>query len=595
MALPTDYDTVEVRGRYTYLTGGPVNGQVKFAGKSIAVSASTKTVIIPAEISAILGTDGEFSVWLPATDDPDIAPNGWTYTVKEAFPGGRIFEIDVPLSAKVNGIDLATVAPTSGASGFPTAFVTLTAYQSGLGAAQTTANNALAATQTAPTVVNVKKYGAVADGATLNDAAIAAALSDVPSQGGVLFFPRGTYNIAAPVTARSNLIIRGEGRSATRLVQTDPNKDGIANTGNGLQYLTIEDIDVRCSAATGTGVGLNLGNNLAASSYLALLRVNVQGFGGTGIYLGRWIASTVTDVRSQGHGGHGFHLDKGTSYTLSGCYALSCQQSGYRLSGSPLNYTTLIATATDSCGIGYDLDTVQGVTMIGCGNESGVNRSASYPGIGIRVNGGSNVGIYQHFAYANTSTGIYLTGLATNVTIVGYRDNTPAGGPGSTSIKTDAGVQAVINDPKIDGVTSYAAGTVASINNGTRSDLVASGSTSVLRATANTGGATNTQPVLHVVGADSSNRAIGAQLGADTNARWMVDINGRTEWGSGVAVRDVALYRKGADLLATDDALFLANQASQPATPSGGGVLFVESGALKFKGSSGTVTTLGLA
>jgi hypothetical protein len=39
----------------------------------------------------------------------------------------------------------------------------------------------------------------------------------------------------------------------------------------------------------------------------------------------------------------------------------------------------------------------------------------------------------------------------------------------------------------------------------------------------------------------------------------------------------------------------LTNVASPPATPSGGGVLYVESGALKYKGSSGTVTTLGSA
>jgi hypothetical protein len=40
--------------------------------------------------------------------------------------------------------------------------------------------------------------------------------------------------------------------------------------------------------------------------------------------------------------------------------------------------------------------------------------------------------------------------------------------------------------------------------------------------------------------------------------------------------------------------IFVAN-SSEPATPTGGGVLFVEAGALKFKGSGGTVTTLGPA
>jgi hypothetical protein len=39
---------------------------------------------------------------------------------------------------------------------------------------------------------------------------------------------------------------------------------------------------------------------------------------------------------------------------------------------------------------------------------------------------------------------------------------------------------------------------------------------------------------------------------------------------------------------------FMSNQ-SQPATPTGGGTLFVELGALRYIGSSGTVTTLGVA
>ena len=44
-----------------------------------------------------------------------------------------------------------------------------------------------------------------------------------------------------------------------------------------------------------------------------------------------------------------------------------------------------------------------------------------------------------------------------------------------------------------------------------------------------------------------------------------------------------------------EKSVYVANTASVPGTPSGGGVLYVESGALKYKGSSGTVTTLGAA
>jgi hypothetical protein len=37
------------------------------------------------------------------------------------------------------------------------------------------------------------------------------------------------------------------------------------------------------------------------------------------------------------------------------------------------------------------------------------------------------------------------------------------------------------------------------------------------------------------------------------------------------------------------------SNATTPATPTGGGVLYVEGGALKYKGSSGTVTVVAAA
>jgi len=45
----------------------------------------------------------------------------------------------------------------------------------------------------------------------------------------------------------------------------------------------------------------------------------------------------------------------------------------------------------------------------------------------------------------------------------------------------------------------------------------------------------------------------------------------------------------------TTTAQLKISNGSAPSTPTGGGILYVESGALKYKGSSGTVTTLGNA
>lgn len=48
----------------------------------------------------------------------------------------------------------------------------------------------------------------------------------------------------------------------------------------------------------------------------------------------------------------------------------------------------------------------------------------------------------------------------------------------------------------------------------------------------------------------------------------------------------------GEMILGQEGALYMANRASVPGTPGGGGYLYTESGALKYKGSSGTVTTI---
>lgn len=130
MSLPLNYDTVPVRGKYVYLDGTTASGQVKFSGKVAAISDAADTIILPNTIIAPLDADGSFTVNLPATDDPDVLPNGWTYTVTESLTGGsgRTYDIDVPISAKSTGIDLSDVAPRPAATGTSTAFVTLTAF-----------------------------------------------------------------------------------------------------------------------------------------------------------------------------------------------------------------------------------------------------------------------------------------------------------------------------------------------------------------------------------------------------------------------------------------------------------------------------------
>jgi hypothetical protein len=58
---------------------------------------------------------------------------------------------------------------------------------------------------------NVKAYGAVGDGSTDDNVAIAAAITAIPSTGGVLYFPPGTYKDSAGHTLSKPITVRGDG------------------------------------------------------------------------------------------------------------------------------------------------------------------------------------------------------------------------------------------------------------------------------------------------------------------------------------------------------------------------------------------------
>lgn len=67
-------------------------------------------------------------------------------------------------------------------------------------------------------VANVTAYGAVSDGLTDNSAFISAALASLPSTGGTLYFPSGTYLCGTiQISGKSNILIRGDGWSSTTI------------------------------------------------------------------------------------------------------------------------------------------------------------------------------------------------------------------------------------------------------------------------------------------------------------------------------------------------------------------------------------------
>jgi len=102
-------------------------------------------------------------------------------------------------------------------------------------------------------------------------------------------------------------------------------------------------------------------------------------------------------------------------------------------------------------------------------------------------------------------------------------------------------------------------------------------------------GATRLEVISDTTGAAlriyDSTATIGVNLLSVTSASpsWLA-LNGNFGIGTTTATEKLTL----------DGRQFLSNQTA-PGTPTAGGIIYVESGALKYIGSSGTITTLGVA
>lgn len=109
MALAPSLSTVTITGNYVDYEGTAIQGQVRFTLGDVLRNGTDDQMVAPSSVVVPLSS-GAFSVTLPATNDPDIVPNPFTYTVEESFPGGRSYTISVPYDT-VGSLDLADLSP----------------------------------------------------------------------------------------------------------------------------------------------------------------------------------------------------------------------------------------------------------------------------------------------------------------------------------------------------------------------------------------------------------------------------------------------------------------------------------------------------
>lgn len=116
-------------------------------------------------------------------------------------------------------------------------------------------------------VINVKDYGAVGDGSTDDTSAVGDAFGAVPTTGGTIYFPAGTYKLSTSLSVADRPIaIVGEGIGVSILQWTAAaTTEGISISQDLPTYFTaVRDLSLKTLETTPAGTGLHI--TLSASN-----------------------------------------------------------------------------------------------------------------------------------------------------------------------------------------------------------------------------------------------------------------------------------------------------------------------------------------
>ena len=473
----------------------------------------------------------------------------------------------------------------------------------------------------AASVINAADYGAVGDGTADDTTAIQAALNVLNTAGGGILDLRGKSYVAGQLTLFPSCgIVNGRlklknsantwmlylGGSATRgnrdwlvdRVTFDGNKAnnttmpgviyGYAETGfyeralitrsrienargdcikfdsaTGAQFIQprIDKVTIDCSetAAGTTGV------TFAACSDATVTTVD--------------IGRVYTGVSVTGSGKHRFHDVR----------AWGCQEAGVKVVNAG-DLTFVNCEVDGNFGHGAYITTTGRVHFLGCAftNNAFVD-SGNTLGYGANYNSAANN--TKDGAYVDNATDVHFTNCR-------FGNDLASGTTGYTGTQRYGLTTA-------NGGTAVATGDCYFWNNRTAALSDQTGF-SILTGRGVRYLSLSNGAWMYAGSADTTNMGFPSSTGAGMEfQRGAAASNpGRITFVSGGATSggDVRFVRTNGSggffdlmqLLAAGGA-FIANVTTVPATPSGGGVLYVESGALKYKGSSGTITTLGAA
>lgn len=116
MALPAQFNTSTLTGKYVDILGNPLAGRqlrLTFAPEALVV-ASADTIVIPDVRVITLDVNGVFIVDIPDPTDPDVNPHDWTYQVEEMFGANRRYPIEFSGPGPHDMSDLSPVPSSAG-------------------------------------------------------------------------------------------------------------------------------------------------------------------------------------------------------------------------------------------------------------------------------------------------------------------------------------------------------------------------------------------------------------------------------------------------------------------------------------------------
>jgi hypothetical protein len=363
----------------------------------------------------------------------------------------------------------------------------------------------------------------------------------------------------------------------------------------GAQRFVIDNVLVDCTAGFDLTATYDIGRISNCHCYPYLTAENVWSAADPTIITRTGIAYRMADVGdwnkltncfSYGYA-CGYEIDTADDCQLVSCSAdynaaIASSSIGFRIKGTAKR-TALIGCQAAAQNDGIYIDTTGGATtrVLGCSFWSNDQSAVNV------INGKAQI---IGSSFSASPYGILAGVAADELIITGNYFETCATSP--ISLPTAVRVTARVRDNVFSGCTD----TVGDTNVAMR-------------------GIVGTTAALIIDGAASNNKIIDWQTAGVT--RWKLYTNGTAESGSNVG-SDFAINRyndagtfqntpfllerstgnlgiNGSSFGSGVKVLFIGNGTAPSGSPTAGGILYVESGNLRFKGSSGTVTTIALA